>query len=483
MRISGRRVGLPLVVLGAVVGIATLLPAGAGASAARRTGPLRLSSSSFRGHRGSTSTSAVRSALAGATVRAGTRLSPLSPASTERTQGDGIDLIAPANGSSWPDTAAISFSWSEDWYCPGCDGVEVLLVATDPSFNNIVTRQAGPCPASNAPSCPTSTSAGPFPAGTYYWAIGLQLGSNPVHVSDIWSFTVTASGTPPPPPPPTTPPPAGASSFTDATGDGKGAPDITGVTVSNDAAGQISVQINVPGATDIAADEAILVVLDTDQNPATGEPQGGGIEYIFVMVGATHAYGLVQWNGSQFVQVPASTASVKFSNGPVISINRSELGGAAVTGFNFWVRWAKGAPETGVFDDAPDTGSWNYKLTAGTPPPTSTPPGGTNTPPATTKTAAVASIRVLALPSAPTAGLVFRVLVPSVKLTTGANVHPDSARCTATLAGKVLRGTAAGGCTFSVPRTAGGKTLVVHVTIKYKGKSKTRTVSYKVRRQ
>jgi hypothetical protein len=476
MGISGRRSHGVLVAVSAGLALAVFLPASAGSSVAWKAGSLRLSQEAVQSYLHPARMSTVRGAVPRALVRSMTRpFGVLSPTSTGRAQGDGIDLSAPANGSSWPDTATISFAWSEAWYCPECDGVEVFLVATDPALNNVVSRQAGPCPASSAPSCPTSTTAGPFPAGTYYWAVGLQLGSNPVHVSDEWSFTVTGGAAPPPPPPPPpTPPPAGATTFTDTTGDGNGAPDVTGVTVSNDANGQITMQINVPGLASIAADEVVLVRLDTDQNPATGHVGLGGVEYIWLIDGATQSFVLLQWNGSTFVQAPANTASVHASNGPVLSINRSELGGAGVTGFNFAVTYAKGAAADNHLDNAPDTGTWNYKLTAGaTTPPATTPPAAKAT---------VSSIRVLSLPAAPTAGLRFRVLVPSIRLSSGATVHPDSARCVARVTGKILRGTAVGGCTFAIPKTAGGKLLVVQVTIRYKGMTKTRTVAFRIRR-
>jgi hypothetical protein len=474
MGISGRRSHGVLVAVSAGLALAVFLPASAGSSVAWKRGPVRMPRVASRTLRAtSTASPAINATQAGLAARSRVG-APLGPNSL---QADGIFLSAPANGSSWSTTATIAFSWTEAWYCPDCDGVEALLIATDPGFTNVVYRGAGPCPASNAPSCPTSATLGPFSAGTYYWGVGLQLGSNPVHTSDVWSFTVTA-GAPPPPPPPPTPPPAGATTFTDTAGDGNGAPDVAGATVSNDANGQITLQVNVPGVADLAADEVLLVFLDTDQNPGTGDAQTLGMEYIFLIDGASHGFGLLQWNGSTFASAPAGTASVHFSNGPVISINRSELGGAGVTGFNFWARYGKGAPADNHFDDAPDTGTWNYKLTAGATPPATTPPA--TTPPAAKAT--VSSIKVLSLPAAPTAGLRFRVLVPSIRLSSGATVHPDSARCVARVTGKILRGTAVGGCTFAIPKTAGGKLLVVQVTIRYKGITKTRAVAFRIRR-
>jgi hypothetical protein len=149
------------------------------------------------------------------------------------------------------DNAPIHFTWTEDWYCTGCDGVEALLVSTDPTLQNPVISAGGQCPASSSPSCPTAYDGGPLPAGTYYWAVGVKLGDNPGHVSDEWSFTVVAGAAPPPPP--------AAATFTDATGDAGTAPDIGTVTISNDANGQLAIQIGVTNEPDLAPDAHVAI--------------------------------------------------------------------------------------------------------------------------------------------------------------------------------------------------------------------------------
>lgn len=106
--------------------------------------------------------------------------------------GDGVDLIAPPNGSSWELSASgsLHFEWYEDWHCTGCDGVEALAILD--GAGNTVYQQTWPCPASSAPSCPTSVNLVGFSPGTYSWAVAVKLGENPTHVSDAWSFAVVA---------------------------------------------------------------------------------------------------------------------------------------------------------------------------------------------------------------------------------------------------------------------------------------------------
>lgn len=139
----------------------------------------------------------------GAQVHAKRNAESLTPLRLRASSGDGIDLIAPSDGSSWiwSSTGYLQFSWYEGWYCPGCDGVEVLLVMDTQS--NVVAERDGVCPASNAPSCPTSAQISLNP-GVYRWGVGVQLGSNPQHVSDIWTFEIVA----PTGPTTTAPPPA-----------------------------------------------------------------------------------------------------------------------------------------------------------------------------------------------------------------------------------------------------------------------------------
>jgi hypothetical protein len=146
----------------------------------------------FRAHRGP------------AAVRAGVRSASLRL----RGAGDGVELLTPPNGSVWTNDGYIHFSWYNGWYCAGCDGDVVIAIATDSGLSNIVYSALGFCPASSAPSCPTSVDVGPFPTGVYYWAVGVKLGENPLHASDLWAFaTQPPTGAPPPPPPPPVAPP------------------------------------------------------------------------------------------------------------------------------------------------------------------------------------------------------------------------------------------------------------------------------------
>lgn len=414
-------------------------------------------------------TSLSRAVSRAAVARGGT--APFAPQTGAAMLGDGVTLLAPPNGGAVPAGTTVTFSWTQGWFCTDCEIGIAIVVATDAQFQNPVIGAEAECPQSSAPSCPTSVTLPGFTAGTYYWAVGVVLG-DAVHVSDIWSFTAAAAA--PTPPAPATPTAPGRAGFADGSGDGKGAPDIVDVGVSNDANGQIAFDVAVPGSAELAPDEGFALLIDADENPGTGAPNSEGSEVLIVLDGESKTWGLLKWNGTSFAGAPAPTAMVQYGNGPLISVNRSDLGVNA--GLNFWVYSVKGEGDAALFDDAPDRGTWNYKLG------TTTNAPGPLTPPATPKKATVTSIKVLALPAAPTAGLQFRILVPSVHLSTGQDVRPTTARCTARLAGKALAGRGAGRCTFTISRGSGGSSLSVTITVTYRGATKSRTVTFRVRR-
>jgi hypothetical protein len=112
------------------------------------------------------------------------------------------------------------------------------------------------------------------------------------------------------------------------------------------------------------------------------------------------------------------------------------------------------------------------------PAPPAAPPAPT--PPKKPAAATISTVNVRSVPAVPTAGAAFR-LVTSITLSTGRRVSPTSARCAARLAGVQLRGSGSGGCTFRIPKSAGGKRLAITVVATYRGKTKSRVVAYTIR--
>lgn len=255
-----------------------------------------------------------------------------------------------------------------------------------------------------------------------------------------------------------------AGRYTDASGDGKGAADITGVAVTSDANGQILFTISTSGAP-VAQDGRVVAFLDTDLNPASGAPGTLGADYILGVDEDGYSFG--RWTGADWDwDTPYSTVRVIINaSGGLFSVNRSELGGTQ--SFNFWVRTLRGEPSSGQIDDAPDDGGFNYTLPAGGPD--------------------IREVGVKTTPDAgPRAGRVFTVLPTTLVLpATGAMItiapQPESYSCVAKLGAKPLRGKGTGGCTFAIPKKAKGKRLSVVLTVSYQGASKPVQLAYRVR--
>jgi hypothetical protein len=247
-------------------------------------------------------------------------------------------------------------------------------------------------------------------------------------------------------------------SFTDPTGDSGAGPDITGVTISNTVANVIHFQIAIANATILPDNHFVGVFIDADRNPSTGA--FGGFEYSIQTAGALGQTLLGLWNGTTYAQAPApSLVKIWVSGGTMtFQISNAVLGNT--TGFNFWVA-TEVLPEAGDWDDVAPDGTAVYSY-------------GLSTPHLTGATARFS-------PAAPRAGR--RFSVTSVTLRFGANDQAPAAsvRCRATLGGKALRGSGRGGCTFSIPRSAKGKRLVVTITAGSGGQSRTFRSTFRVR--
>jgi hypothetical protein len=253
---------------------------------------------------------------------------------------------------------------------------------------------------------------------------------------------------------------ASAGRYLDPTGDSGTSPDITGVTVASDASGLILFTIDLADLLDGSGARTFLL-LDTDEDGATGAPDSVGSDYVFVV--DDDGYNFAHWTGAAWDNDTAyATVRVFTSRTHVtISVNRSELGNTKA--FNFWVRTRLGDED---MDTAPEESVWNYSLAADGPD--------------------VQSVLVATAPSAgPKAGKTFTVTPVSLKLPPSGEPplllpRPDSYTCRATLAGRAIAGTGTGGCEWKLPLTARKKSLNVVLTVKYQGATKSITFTYRV---
>jgi hypothetical protein len=228
--------------------------------------------------------------------------------------------------------------------------------------------------------------------------------------------------------------------FSDTRGDGRGAPDILSVTVTNDAKGQIRFFVIVFGNIAPPADAQVTLVLDTDRNKTTGSD---GFDYAFQFDAQSNQHGVGKWDGTQFTVVDAPTSAVTWTAlSATFSINRSDLGGT--TGFDFWVRSTGAAPESGQFDDAPDDGTWSYTLAAA-------PEIARATYPSTLKARA---------------GRIFDARGVRLQLTDGTTVVPESLTCRLT-AGRAVLKQLRGGCRWRIANGLKGRTVVLTLVARY----------------
>lgn len=249
--------------------------------------------------------------------------------------------------------------------------------------------------------------------------------------------------------------PRNPSVYLDSTGDSGVAPDVFLTTVSNTYSGVVTFRVMFANRSPLNPDDVLSIILDTDQNPATGDESG--MDYILQVHGASAVLARLL-GGGRYEIVSAASVQAAWSDGEVVSVASSDLGDT--TAFDFFLLGFVDS-DTSVRDDSPDgTGVWSYKLGA----------------------PAISSVRATFSPQQPKAGARFRVKVASVLLASDESVVPDALTCRASVAGKALRVTAADGvCSLKVPKTAKRKLLRLVVKVRVRDQVKTLTYLRRVR--
>jgi hypothetical protein len=286
--------------------------------------------------------------------------------------------------------------------------------------------------------------------------------------SGIWFFQVVIASGP-------------SQQFVDPSGDSGSGPDFTTVIVSSDSSGNVKFQITLANRPTLAAQDLIVIPLDTDLNGATGS---GGADYL---LGANQAgWGLFKWDGSTFAAAPASTFSATFGAGVLtFSGNRSDLGNT--NGFNFLLQ-SSGDNGTTLGDSAPDTGIWTFQLNGGgtgstTTSTTTTSTTTTSAPPPPPLSLGVAKLMV----GTPKAGGKWTVAMIVFRKDTGDLLTSGKVLCSAKAGGSSLQflgkvGPASGlvACQWKVPKTAKGKRASGSMKVVFQGKSASRTFTKRI---
>jgi hypothetical protein len=272
-----------------------------------------------------------------------------------------------------------------------------------------------------------------------------------------------------------------SATFTDPAGDAKGAPDITTVTISDDAnTGMIQITATVVGITTIdpSLEPDIDVYLDTDKSTVTGN-DGDDYDLYYVRDPEGGSWDIGRWNGSKWEEVPQSTMMSFSRSGDTVSWRFSKADVGGTTGFNFWAGAAIWNTQTTpweitAMDQAPDGGVWTYELSA--PAPTTT---------------TVAPVKPLIgsptiTPGNATAGKRFTISFRVTRSDNGAALTVGRMICNPSIQGKVLPNAEqfkAGVARLSlmIPKNAKGKLLKVKVTIKLGSQSATKVSTFRIK--
>ena len=267
-----------------------------------------------------------------------------------------------------------------------------------------------------------------------------------------------------------------SQSFPDSVGENANAPDITSVTVQNDDAGNITMNINVSNRPTFTSDMEFLIFIDSDNNPATGDPNSFGSDYAIDLVPGSVA--LFQWDTTSknflFAQSQTSLVYAYTSAGPTIHISAADLGGTKVMDFGVEASSgittdAQGNPnyDTAQTDLAPDAGHGFYTYDV--------------------KTKLI--LKQTAFTTAPataTAGKKFSASLAASESDTNGPVKLATITCKAVVAGKRLTSTHsfAGGvstCSWTLPKKGvKGKLVYGSITITVQGTKLTKSFTARI---
>jgi hypothetical protein len=258
---------------------------------------------------------------------------------------------------------------------------------------------------------------------------------------------------------------ANSVTFEDSTGERPDAPDITTVVVSNTNAGLITFKINVPNKPTLTEDVGVDIFVDSDNNPATGDPDFLGAEYAIQLLRGQ--LDMFRWDGTNFSRTqsdpPQSTLIFSYAAGATIKISAAELGGTtrmnfladAVSGIVFD---QSGDPDftNAKFDLAPDPGHGFYRYEV--------------------KTAPLRLVARKFTAGKPRAGAPYTAKLSAARNDTGAVLVSGKVTCKASIGGRPLKARTQrfvnkeAVCSWLIPGTARGQTLRGSVGVAFEGK-------------
>jgi hypothetical protein len=266
-----------------------------------------------------------------------------------------------------------------------------------------------------------------------------------------------------------------SQTFQDSTGENPAAPDITSITVTNDDAGNITFQVNIPNRPALTPDMALVISLDTDNNASTGDPQASGADFAIQLFPGE--VDLFPWAGTDYgTSVATPSLTYGYTSGvATIHVSAQALGGTKAFNFSVLVLSgittdSTGAPDftNAVGDVAPDVGHGTYQYQV-----------------LTTLKLAVSAFTTSPKPAK--AGKPFSAGLAVNENDTNGPVKTGTVTCTATVAGAHIpaahKGAVANGiatCVWPLPKKDKGKTIRGTIVLTVKGTSVQRSFSAKI---
>jgi hypothetical protein len=256
------------------------------------------------------------------------------------------------------------------------------------------------------------------------------------------------------------------ATFPDAVGDHDAAPDLTAVRVSDARNGWITFSLTTPNYAVLPLESAIVISIDADNNPRTGE---SGTELQLSLAAGEIA--LERWGGEEYVpdDLPTRARHRNAGNLVAIDLHVSELENSSRFRFSVLSADVNTAIQAVVaVDVAPDDLTfWRYSL-------------------ANKPALRLTANRVVTTPLRPRAGRTFAIGLPVTRSDTGRAITSGAVSCRVLAAdkrvaakGRVVGG--AGRCTFVVPSNAKGKVLRGTITVRTGGAGVAADFTYVVR--
>ena len=241
----------------------------------------------------------------------------------------------------------------------------------------------------------------------------------------------------------------------DAAGDGD--PDITQVVVGSNASGGLTFVTQIGNRTQLADNEFVFVMIDSDANQATGQPPNG-VDYALALTKEGAA--VLRWTGTTFEVTDAQTVYGYTYKGFRIGVNKSDIG-VTTNELNFWVETASGDR----FDEAPNGEFAVYPLSSNP---------------------LRLTIRSVNAPKTVKVGRRFTVALTAHRSDLDEITSAGDVVCTAKVGARSVRlarafPAEAAQCIGAAPRNAKNKTLKVTISLALDGARVSRTVSIKVR--